>query len=321
MDRLRALTDSPTWTFLLGLYRRYQETRLPFLAAALAYYAAFSLGPLLLLLAGWLGVVLQRQPEISVQYREALIDLVAQLVPLQENSAELVTNSFEVILFQLSEGALLRSLVSLVVLLWVSSNFFTSLQLALDVIFDVPETRGFWRKRLISVLLVVTVALVIAIEIIGGVLVSALVELSDLLVNALASFNILLPALPFGLGTGLWIEALRTLLATFAFLLCFRYMPRRSSSWVGALVGALVSTGGIMVMREVLRLTFNFERYNLIYGVITSLVVILLWLYLALLLFMVGALVAAEISTIQRRRRRVRAAPGQPPGAGRIESS
>ena len=56
--------------------------------------------------------------------------------------------------------------------------------------------------------------------------------------------------------------------------------------------------GGQPVSGEVqVPITFNAERFNLVYGVITSLLAILLWLYLALLLALVGAVVAAEVSS------------------------
>src|SRR5690606_35173293 len=82
-----------------------------------------------------------------------------------------------------------------------------------------------------------------------------------------------------------------------AFTFAFRYLPRRSSTWLGAVIGGLVSALGITVMRNLLVITFNAERFNLVYGVITSLLAILLWLYLALLLALVGAVVAAEVSS------------------------
>ena len=52
------------WDFFKRVYGRYEESRLQMLAASLAYYGAFSLGPLLLLLAGWLAVFLRRRPEL-----------------------------------------------------------------------------------------------------------------------------------------------------------------------------------------------------------------------------------------------------------------
>lgn len=69
------------------------------------------------------------------------------------------------------------------------------------------------------------------------------------------------------------------------------------------MAGAAVSAVGIGVMRELLVITFSPERFNLIYGFITSLLAILLWLYLALLLFLIGAAVAAEVSAGQLKRR------------------
>lgn len=307
---MREVTRQPL-LFGRRLIRRFQETRLQMLAAALAYYAAFSLGPLLLLLAGWLGVLLRTNPELAAQYRHALDDLVNQALPLQQNAAGLVSRSFDTVLSELNRGALLRSLLSVAVLLWASGNFFTSLQQALEVVFDVPHVRGFWRKRLVAVALVVSVALVIAFEVVGGALVSGLNELSSALATWLASFDVRLPGLPLQLRPGLALAAIRVFVAVAAFTLTFRYLPRDKSTWAGAGLGALVSAFGVLLVRWALVLTFNAERFNLVYGVITSLVALLLWLYLALLLFLVGALVAAESSAWHR----AGGAPARPSGS------
>ncbi len=287
-------------TFGRRLVRRFQDVRLQMLAAALAYYATFSLGPLLLLLAGWLGVLLRTNPELAAQYRRALDDLLSQALPLQQNTAGLVSHSFDTVLQELNQGALLRSALSLLVLVWASGNFFTSLQQALEVVFDVPHVRGFWRKRLVAVLLVLSVALVIAFEVVGGALVSGLNELSRALAGWLAGFNVHLPGLPLGVRPGLALATIRIVVAVLAFMLTFRYLPREKSTWAGASLGALVSALGVLLVRWALLLTFNAERFNVVYGFITSLVALLLWLYLALMLFLVGALVAAELSAWSR---------------------
>ena len=287
-------------TFGRRLVRRFQDVRLQMLAAALAYYATFSLGPLLLLLAGWLGVLLRTNPELAAQYRRALDDLLSQALPLQQNTAGLVSHSFDTVLQELNQGALLRSALSFLVLVWASGNFFTSLQQALEVVFEVPHVRGFWRKRLVAVLLVLSVALVIAFEVVGGALVSGLNEVSRALANWLAGFNVHLPGLPLGVRPGFALASTRILVAVLAFTLTFRYLPREKSTWAGALLGALVSALGVLLVRWALLLTFNAERFNVVYGVITSLVALLLWLYLALMLFLVGALVAAELSAWSR---------------------
>lgn len=297
----RPFLETPLWAFAARLYRRFQASRLPVLAAALAFYAAFSLGPLLLLFGGWLGVFLQARPELALQYREALGNLVTQVLPFTGEGTDLVPRSLEVIAQQLSQGALTRSLLSLLILLWASSGFFASLQLALEVIFEVEETRGFLRKRLVAVLLVLIVALVIGAELIGGALVVPIDRLAASIAQQFEALNIKLPPLPLPLGVA-WAMLFRVALAVSTFTLCFRFLPRTGSDWTGALAGGVFSTGAILVLRQALLLTLNIDRFNLIYGVITSLVVLLLWLYLVLLLFLVGALLAAELSHLRGQR-------------------
>ncbi len=300
-EKIKALSLTPFGAFLLRLYKRYDKSKLALLAAALAYYAAFSLGPLLLLLAGWLGVILRNRPEISAQYKIVLLDLLSKLLPFQENVGELVNNSFEVILNQFQEGALFRSIISVLILLWASSNFFTVLQLALEQIFDVPHIRGYWRKRLVAMVLVASVAVVIAVEIVGGVINSSLAHWWNMGITKLQEVNPKLPVLFLGWRTGLLTELLKVIIATSVFTISFRYLPKKAANWSGALLGALFSTISIIVMRFVLNKSFNPAQFNLIYGVITSLLIVLLWLYFALLMFLIGALLAAEISSSMRQ--------------------
>ena len=302
MTSLRELRHSAVWEFGVRLVRRFRASYLTMLAAALAYYAAFSLGPLLLLLGGWLAVILRTRPDLADRYRQVLADLVDQLMPLRENSSEVVAANFDMIVAQLSEGALLRSLLSLLVLVWAASGFFTSLQLALEVIFDVSETRSFLRRRLVAVLLVIAVALVIGVEIVGGALLSSLSQVSELIAARLQVPDVELPNLVPLWFTQASAVVLRLAVAALAFTLAFRFLPRRASTWTGALVGGAFSSVTIAVTRELLLLTFDTDRFNVIYGVITSVVVTLLWLYLALLMFLVGALITAEISAWRRER-------------------
>ena len=285
------------------LIRRYRRARVSTLAAALAYYAAFSLGPLLLLLGGWLGSTLRARPDLAARYREALAQILTPVLPEGVDGLSLVERSFEVVLDQLAQGTLLRGALSVAVLLWAASGFFASLQRALEVIFEVSETRGFLRTRGVAMLLIAGVALVIALELIGGTLATWGWRTLQSASTALEGVGLSLPDPPALLTNP---GPLRLVLAVAAFTACFRWLPRRTARWDGALLGAVVSVAGLQLMRVLLPLAFDEGRFNLVYGVIASLVVLLLWLYLALLLFLLGALVAAEASAEGRRRARRR---------------
>src|SRR5690606_19105586 len=157
-------------------------------------------------------------------------------------------------------------------------------------------------QRLVSFLLVACVALVVAVEIVGGVALGAVSQLVARVGEWLG------PGLPADLlGPVLDLGLLRLVTTTAGLTLAFRYLPRRGSTWLGALAGGGVAAVGILVVRSLLLLTFSPERFNLVYGVITSLLAVLLWLYLALLILLVGAAVAAELSVTAGRRP---AAPG-----------
>jgi membrane protein len=288
-------SQRPWAAFFIRLYRRYERSEAFMLASALAYYAAFSLGPLLILLTGIAAVLLRRQPETLNRYQEALTDLVKTLLPVQEDASQLAEQSLELILQQLSEGTFLRSLIAVGILLWASSNFFTFLQLALERIFSVPHVRAYWRKRLLAFLLVVSVTLIIATQIIGTILTTPLLNLFAFIAKRLNQISPSFPLWQFP-SRDFLLEGLQLAVAILVYTLCFRYLPRNSSRWLGAFTGALISTIGIVMTRYFLSNIFNFENFNLIYGVITSLLIILFWLYLAIFMFLMGAIVAAELS-------------------------
>jgi membrane protein len=270
------------------------------LAAALAYYAAFALGPLLLLLGGWLALALRARPEVATPYREALVDLVGQLLPLELDPQALVDASFAAIVGQLGEGAVLRSILSVVVLLWASSSFLASLQVALELIFDVRSPRGFLRKRAVGLLLVVAAAAFVAVEVIGGALGGAALQALAQLREALLGYGIALPDVRLPAA----FDLVRAAAMTAVFALAFRYLPGRGSDAVGAWIGALLSTLSLLAMRQALLSSFSVERANLVYGAVTGVVVLLLWLYVALWLFLMGAVVAAEVARARRRHAR-----------------
>lgn len=295
--RLDAWSRHPAGRFVLGLVSRYGRVRVPLLAASLAYYAAFALGPLLLLLGGWLALALRNRPELAEPYRAALTDLTAQLLPLQVDPEALVETSFTLIVSQLGEGAFVRSALSVLVLLWASSNFFASLQIALEMIFEVPSPRGFIRKRAVGLLLVVAVAVFVGFELLGGALLAGAAEAWARLRAFAAGFDVALPAARVPAA----FDLLRALSSTAVFALAFRYLPGRGSDLVGALIGAVACTVSLTAMQAVLVAGFSFERVNLVYGVVTGVVVWLLWLYAALWLFLMGAVLAAEVARVRRR--------------------
>ena len=186
-------------------------------------------------------------------------------------------------------------------LLWASSNFLASLQVALELVFDVRSPRGFLRKRAVGLLLVVAAAAFVAVEVIGGALGGAAIRAWAQIRDALGGYDLALPDVRLPAA----FDVVRAAAMTAVFALAFRYLPRHGSDAVGAWIGAFASTVSLLAMRELLLASFSVERVNLVYGAVTGVVVLLLWLYVALWLVLMGAVVAAEVARARRRHARV----------------
>jgi len=157
-DSIRALVGLVR-DIVMETYTTWREDRTLRLGAGLAYYALFTVVPLLALtaaLAEWVFGVVDMQAYFA--------DLLSGLGPIDAEQAS------QVITEELSERSVQSSLgiVGLGSLLFASSLVFLALVDAVNVIWDVPVRSGIWnsvRRRLISFLMVLAT---------GGVLVAGL---------------------------------------------------------------------------------------------------------------------------------------------------
>lgn len=113
--------------FLRHAYRLYNQSHIPFFAASLAYYALFSLMPLLFLLVGVFGLVLAGNEALLEAVRQRLSEVALLLFPTQPDLAQ-------GLLKFLTSGAAPLTAGSFLVLFWSASNFFAALAYAMGVI-------------------------------------------------------------------------------------------------------------------------------------------------------------------------------------------
>jgi membrane protein len=82
------------------------------------------------------------------------------------------------------------------------------------------------------------------------------------------------------------------------FLLLYKFIPNTKVYWADIWRGAIL--GAIMFQFALFGFTFflqNFSAYNLIYGSLTSLVVLLIWIYISSFIL----ILCAEINTVYNR--------------------
>src|SRR5688572_26131928 len=129
-------------------------------AAALAYYAIFSIFPLTLLLAVGIGRIVE--PAVA---QEQIVQGLELFLP--QNTIDLIQ---AVLTDALQQGSSF-GLIATAALLWAGTSLFTNITYSLDNIFNVTELRAVWRQRLLALIMGVTlIVLVVASFVTSGVL-------------------------------------------------------------------------------------------------------------------------------------------------------
>jgi membrane protein len=244
----------------------------PRLAAALAYYALFSLAPLLMITMAIAGAILGERPAHTA--------LVAQFHGLVGPAG---ATAIEGILQDLHKPVVstIAGIVGSVLLLVGASAVFVELEDALKTIWRVEKTWCDLRAMLVDRL--VGFALVLGVE--------ALVIVSVFLATAEAKFDrinaVPLPGFSFSLRLAALFASLMA--TTMLFSMIFKLLPRTPIEWgdviPAAVVTAVMFDGGKLVIAMYLGRSSSISAY----GAASSLVVVIGWVYYSALILYFGA--------------------------------
>jgi membrane protein len=254
------------------------EDRIPSLAAETAYYFFFSLFPLLLFLTPLLGLIGNGQ-----ELMESMLSRLSTTMPadtlslLRRVLGEIVTSSGNAGI--MSIGVLLAG--------WSGSNIFGSLMGALNVAYDVSETRPWWKKQLlrVGVLLIAGATMIVATAIfLDGERVARWVGsalgLGDAAVAAWMVIQLVVAvALLVGIGA-----------------IVFKLLPNVQQRWSHVVIASAVTTVLWIVATILFRLYVqNFGSYNKTYGTIGGVIILLTWMYYSMFVLLTGGELAAEL--------------------------
>ena len=239
------------------------------LAAAVAYYTFLAIPAVLLVVLGLFSVF------ASAESITTLIDKVGKIVPAQ--TTELLDSSLR----RMSEntsGSLVLTLVGLVLALWTTIGAMTAFIRATNRTYNVEETRGFVRQRLVALEMVV--ALGVAFVAVFGLLVLG-------------------PAISGWLGAGWAWWVLQWPILIVVLLLAngtvLYLAPNVERPWrpisPGAIVAAVIwlAASGLFSVY-----TSMFDSYNKTWGSLAGVIVMLVWLWLSGTALLFGAEINAE---------------------------
>jgi membrane protein len=262
------------WHVTLRAVQNWWKDNCLRLAASLAYYTALSLAPLLLLLVGVVGLVLDRQ-QVATQLATQLEGLMGQA------GRELVTS---ILTTTSPQGSLLATVIGLVTLFIGATAVFGELQATMNLIWEVQPapTSGVWagiwawlRERIFSLAIVFALAFLLLVSLV----------ISAALAGAAALFQGPEQAV---LSHVLEI-AVSLLVLTFVFALLYKYVPDAEIGWRDVWLGGLITAVLFTLGKTAIGFYLGQASVGSAYGAAGSMVVLLVWVYYSALIMFFGA--------------------------------
>jgi len=267
------------FAILKSSVKDFMEDECMTMAAALSYYTIFSLPPLLLLIVMLVGVFMDPQ-----QVQEALQGQMGQV--LGQSSGEeiktIITKAQET--KQPDSGRPLAAILGIAALVFGATGAFGQLQAALNRAWEVqpdPEAGGFKNfimKRVLSFGMILGVAFLL------------LVSLA--LSAAISAFGDMLGRMMPGIGE--WVlHAINLVISLVIFTLLFgamfKILPDAKVAWRDVWVGALFTTVLFVAGKFAIGFYIGQSNPGEVFGAAGSLAILLLWIYYASLILLLGA--------------------------------
>lgn len=259
-----------------SLLGELKEDRATGLAAQQAYYYMLALFPMLILL---IAIV----PYLNIEPQKA-IDIVNKLLPAE--SAQLLRDNVIQLVSERNGGLLTFGIIGTI---WSASNGMNAFMKAMNIAFDVEETRSFIKARLVSIMLTIGLIIAFLVALLLPVFGKVLMDAVQSIMPIPESFEIVFSIVR-------WIIAFAVMVAVLATL--YRVAPNKHYPFKHVIPGAIFAT----VVWQMISLGFsfyvsNFGNYSATYGSLGGVIILMLWLFFTGLALVLGG----EINAIYNR--------------------
>ena len=246
-------------------------------AAALSYYFVLSIFPGLIFLSAIVGWMREQHLFGSV------LSLMSRLLP--PDTMHVVYSVLHDVLSNHRATLLSFGMIGTI---WVGSTGFSAMIEALDIAYDAPDNRPYWKTRLLatglaaicgSLLLVALVVMIVGPRF--GAWIAAHLGLSS-------AFAVVWPPLRWAIAISFTVLAVELL-----YFLAPNVKQRFAASLPGAIFAVIVWNGLSLLLSLYFRDVANFSRT---YGTLGGFIALMTWLYWTSFVLLVGAELNAELA-------------------------
>ncbi len=282
-----------SWGTLKAAINNWLSDQATSISAALAFYCAFSIAPLLVIVVSILAWL------VGAEAADAHVN--GQLTLLfGAASADMILEAMRA---SRQDEGIMATVVSIITLIIGATTVFAALESALRQIWNSPLDavpsgwRGFLRTRVISFGFVLAVGFVLLVSLTFTTVIAAMRDwVAHRFTGLVASLAVVEFLFSTVLGTGM-------------VALMYRYLPTPRLAWRHVLLGAFVTTLLFQLGRWGIGLYLGRSTEPTSFGAAASFAALLLWLYYSAQIFLLGAEFTAVLGGTRARSPRTSAAP------------
>jgi len=255
--------------------RRLTEHDLMMMAAAIAFYWLLAFIPILLLGTSAIGYLLGS----SDRAVDEVMAAARRVIPRATGA------DVEEFLRALIRSRHVTGVLGIGFLIWVAMGVFEIIAASLTALADGRETRSYFRRKLVALVLMCSVGVLFLVALVGGWVLAAWPNIEELL-----GVHVRLPAF---LTDPNFPRYATSVLMAVLLTIVYRIAPVRNIRWPSAMAGAAIAA----VLWHQAKLVFNwylthYARYNLFYGILGGFIGLVLWVFYTAIILLFGGLLA-----------------------------
>ncbi|CAN5675634.1 YihY/virulence factor BrkB family protein [soil metagenome] len=248
-------------------------------AAQLSYFFLLALFPLLIFLTSVIGLVIGAESGI----RQNLFRYLSQVMP--PAAFQLIESTMQEVAASSSGSKISFGILAA---LWAASNGMGAITEALNVAYDVKESRPWWKQRITAISLTIALSVLIITALV-------IVLSGGKIADSFAANYALGSVFTWTWKILQWPIVLAAML--FAFAMIYYFAPDvRDQKWIWITPGAVLGVVLWLLVSCGFRLYLNyFDSYSNTYGSLGAVIILMLWLFFTGAAVLIGGEVNAEI--------------------------
>jgi membrane protein len=289
---MKSISAAQAKALLLKSWKEFNDDQVPRLGAALAYYTALSLAPLLILLIAIAGFVFGREAAQGQLFGQ----LTSMVGPEGAKAIEgMVAGASK------PSSGIMASIIGFLTLIFGASSVAGELKSSLNIIWNRPQDDSGGITSLVT-----DRSKALGVVLGGGFLLLVSLTVSSALAAAGSFMGDMMPIPAFVLEALNFVVSIVVIAGVFAVL--FKYLPDVRIEWHDVLIGAAFTSVLFTIGKFLIGMYLGKASFGSTYGAAGSLVIVLVWVYYSAQIFFFGAeftqVYAREFGSDPLRRRK-----------------